>query len=807
MNPPHFTINLGNGIYLDSAGRLTTAVDGVASFSLSQPLPIPSSAIQQVFSGLGTVVPLMEKVSGSLDFQVKDLDLLKLLGLSEEFAKTFGKAGLIAETLGSVIPYVNVAVGVLSLIGVFKGSDPLKDLIELEFDRLYARMDEREIKETKIFTSHCVSVFDLALTRLAPYRNTLAKPKKYRGPNEWADTRQELENKLADLEVALGDALTYEWSLPFDPDAYYDNYGSLVRRHSLFTLPKSGTTIPADFPASHVPYDHRPMVQLLIFGIQTYLTVIKALSPEYRTTAPYAFALEKLADKLSSQLDKMRNETLALTIYEAGVPYFMAGPNQWFILGVGAMDLRADSDFSMAFQAGDPHPEWDRAANLYRLWTSAPTVDIRGEEIMVGPVPFWTISPAAVQLANQQSERDYAALLSRSGYFTLAHLEALMRHLATEPNRSETVTGNAETWRKPLDAFPVTVRSEEIPFSPPIEATASREPQDCKAYLTLTTQAFPLDQGIGYRLRLLTLPDGTTEMPFDSYVWNTYIPAGDGSRNWKLQVNENPGLPLDPVGANERLIIDSASPLEVIQQEGTISLTADTFDWYIPGPDNPIRLEQIRDGVRLGINPAYGVGGGPQPIPQPSPPPGAPATAVSRWNIESIVRQSDSGISDFGWDEGGQTWKGEKREWQRTQIELTYKLFWHEDQLSISLKARPDDRNFVVYLIVEEFLIRSQQWLRTPVQVRFNGQLTYVPQSFFDAESKASKHALEVIKHIDKNYTVSREPGPGDPVIGWLRPGTFKSATAMREFVDLASQHAPDIVEQAIAQVGRRSHP
>ena len=56
------------------------------------------------------------------------------------------------------------------------------------------------------------------------------------------------------------------------------------------------------------------------------------------------------------------------------------------------------------------------------------------------------------------------------------------------------------------------------------------------------------------------------------------------------------------------------------------------------------------------------------------------------------------------------------------------------DQLSIVLKARPEDRNYVLYLVVEECLARSGKYLRPPIQIRFNGQLTYVPQSFFDAE-------------------------------------------------------------------------
>jgi hypothetical protein len=224
-------------------------------------------------------------------------------------------------------------------------------------------------------------------------------------------------------------------------------------------------------------------------------------------------------------------------------------------------------------------------------------------------------------------------------------------------------------------------------------------------------------------------------------------------------------------------------------------LTADTFDWYVPVPDNPIRIEQVRDSIRH-----FGAAGA-KPIPMP--PPAEPATApgLSKWNIVSAITHPE-GVG-FGWDEGGQTWKGEKREWRRATIELNYKIYWHEDELTISLKARPEDRNFLVYLVVEEFLLDSHQWLRTPVQVLFNGQLTFVPESFFEAENKAKKHAIELLKDIEQKYRKSRQPGPTDPVVGGLRPGSRTSVAGMQDFLSRARQHAPEVVEEALGELSR----
>jgi hypothetical protein len=802
MNIPDFTIDLGNGIYLDSSGRLTGAIpDNVAKFVPSLPLPIPKEAIQDVFGVIGSVVPQMEKVAGVL--QVKDGELFEALGLSQELIDTFGKVGNIAGTLASAIPYVNIAVGLLSALGAFGGSDPLAELVKKEFDRLHARLDEQARIDLNNYIASYLSVFDPALNAVANYRSVVAKPKKYQGPDELEQKRKDAADKVSGVHQKLTEALLHTWALPFSPIDYHDNWGYL--QDILHTVPNSGTATPAHIPGAALPFDHRPMVQMLAYGIQVYLTLIKTVIPEHRTTGQYHEALRSAADKLSDKLDKMRAETLARTIYNPGVPFFKTGPRQWFVLPVGAMDLRADTDDYMRNNPKPAdHPLWNRAGNLYRWWTLEPGNQNRGSHVEVDGDDWWTINPAAVEAANRQSERDYAAVLARSGYFTLAHLEALMRHLSTEPDRSETVTATAQTLRTPLAASTVPVKNDRIPFSPAIEASASREPQQCKAYITLTTQPIPNDSAIGYRVRLLTLPDGTTETPFDWYVWTTYGP--DGSRNRKLEVHVNEGMPLDPVGNNERLLVEGISPAQRLVRGDTITLTAtltaDTFDWYIPKPDSPIAFERIKDLIQFGVVASPGTGTGAQPIPLPPSPPGGSGTAGQPWNMAVVATNVEMGVKAFGWDEGQQTWNGQKREWRRTQIKIDYELDWHEDQLNIVLKARPEDRNYVVYLVVEEYLTRSQQYLRTAVQIRFNGQLTYVPQSFFEEEEKAENRAKGILTRIEKNYSISRQPGPADPVVGWLRPGILETAEGMQEFMNAARRHAPDVVERTLAEVG-----
>ena len=801
MSLPEFTIDLGNGIHLDSTGALSSGtVDGKASFSLFAPLPIQGAALQQAFSGLKTVIPKLDDLAKDAGL----LDKFKSIGLSEDVISTFGKVAQIAETLASVIPIVNIAAGLLNVLGSFGGSDPIYNLVTQEFTRLFARIDQIRQDQLTNYASGKASLFNEGLALLDDYRIDMSN--KMFIPEERELKRQALMNKASDVSEALNDVLSQTWNVPFDPVAYSNNWPYLTGR--LFTVPAPGTLAPAVRPEESEQFDHRPMIQLAVFGIQTFLAMIKGVSPEHRTTAQFHTQLLQKADKISLLLGKMRALTLARTVYKVGVPEFRPGPRQFYILAVGAMDLRTDTDdymnsVSAETSAGFPF-QWNRYGNLNTTWAPPATIDIRGPQMPVGLEAWATISPAAVDLANQQSERDYALLMTRSGYFTLAHLEALLRHLSTEPDSSETVTAKAEVWRMPMAATAVTVTDASIPLSPPIEAAASRQPQQCEAYVFLTTQPLFHTNTVEYRLRWMTLPNGRTETPFDYYVWNQYVGDG-GHRNWKLQVNENSGIPLDPVGPNDpvgqnhRLFMDSRSPSAELRQQGTVQLTANTFDWYVAAPNDPIKVARLSAAGMAALQPSHVIGAH-----AVHPAPGWIVSENVRQELATLV--SDGGLTTVGLQPGDQTWKGDRREWHTTQIEIAYDLYWKEDQLSISFKARPQDRNYVIYLVVEEKLASSQQWLRTPVRIEVNGQLTYVPQSFFDAEAKARKHVNDVIGHIERSYAISRQPGPSDPVTNWIRPGTLNSVEAMREFLQLAQRHAPELVAQAVAEVASRGN-
>ncbi|RYG88740.1 MAG: hypothetical protein EON59_03545 [Alphaproteobacteria bacterium] len=127
----------------------------------------------------------------------------------------------------------------------------------------------------------------------------------------------------------------------------------------------------------------------------------------------------------------------------------------------------------------------------------------------------------------------------------------------------------------------------------------------------------------------------------------------------------------------------------------------------------------------------------------------------------------------IGWLEGGELTKAQRRKARQTQIEVDYSLRWQGDRLRVTLENnRATDRNYVVYVVVEETLF-SGQVLHTFEGIPVTGQLTYVPQSYFDEEMAALAAMAAFLRDFAKRYSeslgpIDRPPGPGDPDPGWL---------------------------------------
>jgi hypothetical protein len=435
----------------------------------------------------------------------------------------------------------------------------------------------------------------------------------------------------------------------------------------------------------------------------------------------------------------------------------------------------------------------------------------------------WTLSAEEAAAANQQSEQDYVKLLIRSGYMNLHQLLALLRHLSTEPHRSETVSGEVLVTRTPQTSSSVTV-STVVPLSEPITATATRTPQKCEGIAYISTQPIDRQVVVKYRIWLRTLaadPIRHADVPFDSYFSTTYVPDDDPDF-LKLAVNAEKRWLLD----EQLLYNDSPSPTQEVQKSSTtgqpIGLNAVTYDYYVPVRFSFPPLGLVKEGARArgaGLVGAGTVVGGPAGMLAQGATQrvagqglsggdagtgagsgGAGVSAGDALRSTVVVSSSVGGVAGALGAQDATLPRGtQKREFQATKIHLQYRLSWNADQLSIAFDNVPADRNYTFYVVVEEHL-PSGQWLQTPFRIDVVGQLTYVPQSFFDAEAAAEKKLVDILSSIERHYSISKQPKPGDPQSGVIRPGDLVSVPSLETVAQIAQKHSPEVLRKAVTE-------
>ena len=155
------------------------------------------------------------------------------------------------------------------------------------------------------------------------------------------------------------------------------------------------------------------------------------------------------------------------------------------------------------------------------------------------------------------------------------------------------------------------------------------------------------------------------------------------------------------------------------------------------------------------------------------------------------------------WGDGEQDWEGQRREMRQADVSIKYSLQWKADRLLIRLENKPENRNYVVFLVVEETLFASNQVLHTAVPIQMNGQITYVPRKFFDDESAAIDRANKIILDFATRYAESGPVGPEDPFFSRVNPGDLYSVVGLQRLADLAEQHQPVLLREAL----QRSQP
>jgi hypothetical protein len=263
---------------MDSMGRFIPGpLDGVPNHPApGGGLPIDPDAVKKALSGIADALPKTG--------DPKSQQALLELGVPDEVIQALGKIGELAGTLAKVVPVVGVAVAVAKMLGILRGGD---DAVISAIEKLWARVSALiEAKDEKWTTDE---VFQR--------RETV-----FRGLNAVTVFEDQLEGgMLADpiaLHAQLGamrvihqgvsEAATFLMSPTLWQSSLNGDQFKWVWAPNLFFDPGPGD--PGQSmrayrpPAEQQRFDHRVMAPSVCAVLQTYLTFLKRLVPEYRSS-------------------------------------------------------------------------------------------------------------------------------------------------------------------------------------------------------------------------------------------------------------------------------------------------------------------------------------------------------------------------------------------------------------------------------------------------------------------------------------------------------------------------------------------
>ncbi len=839
---PEFNISLGGGLYMDSNGDVHRgAFPAVPIYPLpgGGGLPITQEAFEKAITGTTKGLQSTAKVLSDLNDPKSDAyKLLVEFGASSNFLNLLGTVGGVAAKLAKVIPIVGAVVVVLEeFIKLFasNGPSPLELMIKAQFAEVHTHIRALEMQGRLDLIVAQRVVISAAMTDLSKYVEaaTTYQPNLVELQRLRADILQDKRDVVRSVETLLQHET---WLLSYNPDSFKLVWPWVSG--VLYLMPAGSPTPPPlsapALPAYENRFEHGMMVPTVIHAVQSYLLLIKTIVPEYRSTGAYDAELRKFTIFLEGLTDAMRAETLARTIYPVGpVPAFtdrfQVVLRPWEVVDfgsfatvspncsrfpVGALDLciHTDAFFEQQRQAASAAGfalPWVGPAikgNMNTRWVPPAKLEPFATTVLGVPETQYRITnpEECAAAANAQSEVDYAHLLLSSGYLNLAQLTTLMRHLATEPDRSETVKGEVISLRDPQPATDVIVKSEDIVFTGVVQSSARREPARCRAIAPLSTQPLSTELMLPYRIVLRTLrsmvsPNHWQDHDYGDYYSTRYEKdpanagflrlATDTKDPWVL--GEYELWPRDLAAGSS-----GTSPQELVQVNNQwATLTAHTFDWYVPVEPTFLDDDHLADTFAALRSAGWSAAKRSQ-IPQKTPQGNAVKDLLlnSKLSLANEVAIVDS----YLWRDGEQDWEGQQREIAETSVSIKYSLQWKGDRLRISLENRPQDRNYVVFLVIEETFPPSGQTLHTALPVPMNGQLTYVPRKFFDDERAAIDKANHIVLDVATHYAESGPVGPEDPFIGVVRPGDFYSTIGLQRLAYLAEQHQPALLQQAV---------
>ncbi|GAA3910661.1 hypothetical protein GCM10022382_16480 [Microbacterium invictum] len=797
---------LGGGLYMNSRGELSHGPepDKPVYRSPGGGLPVDMGAFAKAFQGVAKALPDKDDPKSRQKFD-KILDGIGMAAADKEnLIGVLQGIGAVASVIGSVVPVVGAVLGVLTaLLGLFKsGPSALELMIERQFDELRRRDKALETQAQQHDLRDQLNVIKAALAVVNNYVVELKNSPP--DGDSLRLRRQDVRSQITASSVAVRNLLdTSTWLTTFDPTTMTDVWP--WRPGSFYAVPKTGAPRQALMPASGSNvFDHRLMVPLASFGVTAFLTLLRSSAPEFRSTRENREDLWDFAAALEVLIDNMRGEGITRTLHTAwefdtspagGIPWqldpsevvdlsllgvapHLAADNTRWV--VGAFDVRAHNDgyFTPGFSASRiqlPGPQYAKQGLLDVRWM--PPAKLEPIDVPVSGQLGWerpnqrplterryliTNPQACADAANAQAEQNFADLLYSSGYLTLVHLLSTVRNEATDPDRSQTV--RADTVTRRMAGAERTVVVEAKPFLSPVMTTNARQQdQQYRSISSFTTQPLGRDRKLHYRVWLRTLSASMLRTGgewiddnYAAYHRVDYWPDNDHPGCFELTTTT--GQELDSLK-----LVEGVTEEGIREHSGTAKLTADTYDNWIPLRQLGHLDDAVR-GVPAGIAALRAEGWESGDTGTKQPPAPAPQTTGSRFAnplTSTVIDAEIVGLWDtLGWVGGGEPSGVLHKNIRSTQIHLDYTVRWEDDRLTITLRNnRPVERNYVVYVVVEEAL-GSGNVLHTFAGIPVAGQLTFVPQSFLDEVDEATERAERMLNDFNDRYSESVGVGP-----------------------------------------------
>jgi hypothetical protein len=828
-------------------------------------LPVNMGQISDVLGKVGGSLADLSKVDSNGQPLSDGAKSLIGLGIDPDALEVLGTIANIAKTLALATGIVGAAVSVLSAI-ISLSSDPNASM-KAYLDKLFAdewrliRGIEITTRKQNLIAQKVK--IDGTLTRVDSFfRQEL--PNYYLTPATLEARLAEIRDLTQQtFEAVLDLADPGSWDLSYDPADYWPSFLSFVPgaqewpyHHQptahLFTNSAAPGTAGADakwiFPArgSQV-FDHRLMVPWVTYAVGSYLTCITALLPEYRTTGTRVPDLRRLAG-LVDQLSATMRGSLARVLYTAddfpwvldrdtlpagGPVPLRANPNNYNLVG-GAMDMCAHTTdyFNHEMTKHEPWPPVPpgTVGNLV-VGVIPPVVlgDLLGgvDDGSTDQNTAWVITNPAdcVSTTKATADQQYPILLATSGYLGLVQMSALLHHLSAEPINSETVGGQVSAAVLSQQTRQTTATSDPVLFVPGdgiITTAATLVPQLYVARVELTTQPLGRDDRVEYRIVLRTLRWVSGDPPYDDYYESYYVPDShptDGSPEDTPLSADQVAIGYYQVASHqEETVLISEYPLtewmntppDTVRASGKKTLTADTFDVYSASQS------VMHDAGELGSigwsaavfasQPHASIQASEKTDSTPGQDPAMLGRPSETETVQYLGTQEAAGATVAASkeaDDAASFGGGQLRHIRREDIDISYEVDWRGDSLHVTVTGDPSQRNFFLFLVVEEKLKPrnpNSTILHSAYRVAVNNQTTLVPPSFFSEEEAAKERAAHVLGDLARRYVhVVPKVGPGDPFTAAINQGDLSTLDGQRRLLELAKQEQPKLLAEVLA--------